>query len=185
MKIQRQLRGYWIFLLMITACLAAVLPCGAQLLPAGRVLGTVEDSSGGLTPRAAVTLTNTDTGISASTLANPEGDYLFPNVLPGRYRITVMLRGFRQCAQALTDQAALSTTVDVTLTVGGVMQSVEVTAPAPLLINDSASTGNVIDRRSVTKLPVPAGGNVGQLISLLRVGMVNQGSYSLPAGLPV
>ena len=50
------------------------------------VVGTVRDSSGGLVPGAKVTLTSSETGISASKTTGDDGNYEFPAVRPGVLR---------------------------------------------------------------------------------------------------
>ena len=107
-----------------------------------------------------------------------------PNVAPGNYRIAVAEQRFQQFVQEITVQAAFSTTVDVSLSVGDFEQRIEVTALAPLLTTDSATIGSVINQRGVSNLPIAAGRNAGQLFSL-AVGVVNQGTYSRPAGMNV
>ena len=56
------------------------------------VLGTVRDPSGGAMPKAAVTLTNSDTGIQAKTTTDENGNYDFFNVKVGRYNLVVEQR---------------------------------------------------------------------------------------------
>jgi hypothetical protein len=62
----------------------------------GTVTGTVTDTTGGLIPGAAVTLTNASTGIAAHAQSNGDGAFSFAAVLPGlSYKITVSAPGFR------------------------------------------------------------------------------------------
>ena len=168
--------------LLAAVCLMVALLCQAQLLPSGRVLGTAIDPTGGVVPGVAITLVNIDTGISTSTNANARGEYLFPNVGPGRYRLTAAASGFQQFAQELTVRAALSTTVDIELKVGDAKEIVEVNAPAPLLTTDSAALGTVIDGAKIAELPIPAGQNAALLIALTP-GMINHGGPGVPVGL--
>ena len=168
--------------LLTAMCLVVAVLCRAQLLPSGRVLGTAQDPSGAVAPLATITLTNVDTGITRSTTTNTRGEYLFPNVPAGKYRINAALAGFQQFTQELTVQAALSTTVDISLRVGDAKETVEVSAPAPLLTTDSASLGAVIEGRKVEDLPIPAGQNAGLLISLAP-GLLNMGGQGVPVGL--
>src|SRR5262252_4422895 len=58
------------------------------------VLGTVRDASGAPVPKAAVTLTNQDTGVESRTATDESGAYDFFNVKVGRYMVTVEHPGF-------------------------------------------------------------------------------------------
>lgn len=126
----------------------------AQYMPTGRVLGIVKDPSGAVTPNVTIKLTNTQTGISTSTTTNAQGEYLFPDVPVGTYQVKAGLEGFRQFVQELNVQAQLSTTVDIVLQVGTSVQTVTVTAPAPLLSTDSASLANVVDNTQIQDIPL-------------------------------
>lgn len=142
----------------------------AQGLPTGSVLGTVKDAVGAVVPAAAVTLTNVDTGVARSATSSAGGEYLFPNVPPGNYRVEVSAQGFKKYVQPLTIQVAMSTTVDATLEVGALQSSVTVNAQPPLLDTYSASLGTVVSSRMISDMPV-SGNNPLRLLQLVP-GMV-------------
>ena len=82
------------FVLFSCLTIALVLTSGLQAQELrGKVTGTVSDASGAVIPGAAVTLTNDDTTVSATTSTNEVGSYLFDFVLPGTYTVTWHLRG--------------------------------------------------------------------------------------------
>src|SRR4051794_37704515 len=58
------------------------------------VIGTVRDRSGAVLSKAAVTLTNQDTGIAVKTASDSNGNYSFFNVKVGRYTVAAELSGF-------------------------------------------------------------------------------------------
>jgi Carboxypeptidase regulatory-like domain len=67
---------------VLVLSMAVVRRTNAQV--AGATLsGTVTDGSGGVVPRAQITIKNVATGISTTTLTNSEGLYSAPNLLPG------------------------------------------------------------------------------------------------------
>src|SRR5438045_1947154 len=82
------------------------------------VLGTVRDASQSNVASAKVTLLNIETGIQAETNTDDSGNYLFPNVKIGRYRISVEKAGFAPAASD-TFRADVNARqrVDVTLNV--------------------------------------------------------------------
>ena len=63
-----------------------------QNIPTGSVVGTIKDAQGAAVPGADITLIKTDTGVSRSTRTSVEGQYLFPNVLPGSYQIKAQVQ---------------------------------------------------------------------------------------------
>src|SRR5262245_8647000 len=82
---------------LVTAACTAI-PARAQVLY-GSIVGTVVDPSGAAVPNADVNITNTQTGQSRSDKTNPDGRYLFGNVLPGIYNVKISAAGFRTFAQ--------------------------------------------------------------------------------------
>src|SRR4051812_9889409 len=62
----------------------------------GSLLGTVTDASGGTVPNAKVSITEVNTGLSRTMETNSSGNYSFPTLEPGIYRVTVEHAGFRK-----------------------------------------------------------------------------------------
>jgi len=137
-------------------CLAMLLGIGAtpawsQATSSSTVAGQVTDESGAVVPGAAITLTDADTKAVRTTTSNDAGRYIFVNVPPGTYDISVSLAGFqtaRVSAQKVTVGQQL--TIDLALTVGGVTQTVEVSSTgAAQLQTTSATVGTTITLDSV------------------------------------
>ena len=82
------------------ALLISVLTCASVWAQAtAQISGTVRDQSGAVLPGVKVTATQTDTGISRSTITNETGSYNMPNLVVGSYRLEASLPGFRAFAQ--------------------------------------------------------------------------------------
>ena len=118
------------------------------------VRGTVTDGSGGAVPGAKVTITEADRNIAHPATTDGAGRYVLTALPPGRYTLWVEAAGFAKHIQmniplAVQQQA----TFDVTLRVGDVSTSVEVTSEAPLLNTTIATLGQVIDNRYMISLP--------------------------------
>ena len=98
---------------------------------ASSVTGRVTDATGAVVTGAVVTVTDVSTNIAKTTQTNTSGLYLFNEVDPGTYDISVVNAGFRKAVirhqEVLT---ATAMTVDVALEVGGTTEVVEVTAEA-------------------------------------------------------
>lgn len=137
--------------------LAAVLPChnlSAQV-DTGSVLGTVKDSSGAVAPRAKVSLTNAETGLTLSTVAGPDGGFVFTPVKIGTYSVAAELEGFRKTEQENVHvDVQQQVVVDLTLLPGQLTQTVEVTGAPPALQTQEASVGQVVGAREVNSLPL-------------------------------
>jgi hypothetical protein len=144
-------RSLW---LACAALLALATPALAQFETA-TVVGTVRDSSGGVVPDAKVTLTNIDTGVSATRQSDPNGSYEFFTVRIGNYILTSEKDGF---SVALVDNVQVTVgarqRVDLQMTVGQVTEKVEVSARAVLLQTDSSDRSQVITGEQTKALPL-------------------------------
>ena len=119
------------------------------------VLGTVRDPSGSPVPKASVTLSNQDTGIEAKTTTSDAGEYDFFDVKVGRYTVSVEATGFSKASAAdIRVNVGARQRVDVTLEVGVVTQSVNVTGAASPLSTDSSDHSQVISGTAVVDLPL-------------------------------
>ena len=119
------------------------------------VLGTVHDPSGQAVSNASVTLLNQGTGIEAKTTTDGGGDYDFPNVKVGKYTVTVEAPGFSKVSAADIDVAVEARQrVDLSLQVGQVSQSVNVTDVASILDTDTSEHSQVIGTQQVVDLPL-------------------------------
>jgi len=150
----------------------------------GTILGRVTDSSGAVIPGASVTISNVATGVSVTVQTNPEGNYSVPFLIPGTYRITVDSTGFKRFVRRglelrVNDQLE----VNISLEVGEITQSIEVTGETPLLETASASVGQVVDSRRIAELPI-AHGNPYMLMriasSIAFAGNPNQFGFDQP-----
>jgi Carboxypeptidase regulatory-like domain/TonB dependent receptor len=147
----------------------------------GSVAGLVADSSGAAISGAEVTLTNTGTAEKRVQQTGSDGLYSFVNLLPGTYRIDVEKPGFKHVARPdVVVEVGQSVRIDLTLQVGEVTQTVEVTGETPQLQADTSSLGQVVEERKANELPLN-GRNVFNLISLAP-SVVPQGSAT---GTPV
>src|SRR5437867_3162839 len=81
----------FLFLALLLAC-ASLLGQGLT----GQISGTVTDPSAAAIANAAVRLMNTVTGQTRSTITNDEGRFVFPELLPGTFSLTVEAPGFKK-----------------------------------------------------------------------------------------
>src|SRR6516165_5233216 len=121
----------------------------------GEITGTVVDPSGAGVPNSVVTLTNTATNAIRNTETNQQGLYTFPSMPPGFYNVKVEHPGFKTASTNNVEvQVQQSLRLDMTLQVGQVSESVEVSATAALLQAENATVGTVVETKSITELPL-------------------------------
>jgi hypothetical protein len=118
--------------------------------------GFVQDPSGAYIPGVTITAANTQTGVVATAVTNESGAYNISSLLPGVYRLTAELPGFK--TQAFNDVqlgASNAARYNFTLEVGALSDSVEVTAERTALIAESSPTiGQVLTEDRVRDLPL-------------------------------
>jgi hypothetical protein len=117
------------------------------------IAGRVVDTSGAVIPGVTVTATNVETGIKNAVTSNSEGLYEIPLLPPGHYAITGELSGFRSQTQTgIVLEVQQAVRLDLTLEVGGVSETVEVSTP--LVDSRTSSLGHVLDNTRVRELPL-------------------------------
>ncbi len=138
--------------LIFISLLAAVSTLQAQ---DSQVSGQVRDSSKAAIAGAKVTLTRVETGDHREGVSTDQGYYSFPLVLPGHYDLQVEKEGFEtQKESGIVVETASVSTVDVTLTVGTVSQSVDVDASVELLQTETSAVSHVVENQTITNMPL-------------------------------
>src|SRR5262244_1817869 len=130
--------------------------CGAakgQLT--GEFVGTVTDPSGSAVAGAKVTVTETATQFSRSVQTGVEGFYSAPSLRPALYRISVEAPGFRTVMQdGVTLAADQKQTVNFTLELGAVTETVSITAAAVQVDTTTGTIRQVVDSARIVELPL-------------------------------
>src|SRR6516164_8130459 len=142
-------------IVVVLLCLVNIEGASAQGGNAS-VGGFVQDASQAFIPGVTVTAANTATGVTTTVVTNESGAYNIPSLLPGTYKLSAELPGFK--TQAFTDvqlgQAAILR-YNFTLQVGAADQTIEVTAETTAVIAESSPTiGNVLSEKAVKELPL-------------------------------
>jgi hypothetical protein len=119
----------------------------------GGLRGAVKDTNG-VIPGAEVTLTNEATQAARSAQTNDTGEYVFNAVEPGSYALKVALQGYKTVAQTGIRIATQQfVTIDLTLEVGTIQETISVAGQVPLLESSNASQGGALDRQTMETLP--------------------------------
>ena len=123
----------------------------------GSINGTVVDPSGAAVPSAKVTVTDAAINFSASTLTQGTGFFQIFNLPVGNYVVTIGHAGFETTEiKGIGVQEASARTVNATLQLGQVTESVEVTA-TPLLNATDATNGYTLDSSQIGITPLATG----------------------------
>ncbi len=109
--------------------------------------GKISDAQGGVLPGVTIVITNEDTGIVREITSTAEGSYFASQMVPGRYRIAAKLEGFKALdRRGITLTVGQTTTLDLTMEVGGLAETLTVTGEAPLVDVTTAAVGGHITR---------------------------------------
>jgi len=143
--------------LLLTPVLYAQFGSGIQ--------GTVADSTAALIPGVRVTVTNVDTGVSRETSSSEEGVYRIPSLSPGTYKVIASKEGFGGVEQSIVVGVNETRRVDFTLSVGNVVETVNVSAQPTILETEEGRISGHIESKELRDLPIP-NRNVFNLLSL-------------------
>src|SRR5271156_2521510 len=136
----------------------ALANCGyasAQSGTSSALAGTVTDSSGALVTDAVVSATNVDTKAIRNGQSDNSGRFLFSQIDPGNYQVTVKASGFAvQTSQATPVAVGRTVTLNFTLHIS-TSQNVEVSAEQGLLSLDNPNTTTTLEEKAIKSLPNP------------------------------
>src|SRR5437867_8112533 len=149
-----------------------------------QISGATQDQSGAVLPGVEITVQQAETGGTRMTLTNENGYYVLPNLPLGPYKLEASLPGFRTFVQTgIILQVNSNPTINVTLQVGEVAETVEVQANTSLVETRSLSVGQVMETARIVELPL--NGRNAQELLLLNGGTVQtapDGGMSFPSG---
>jgi hypothetical protein len=138
----------------ILICILSVATLVSAQTASTSLRGIVKDPSGALVPDAKVTLVNQANGATFNATAGNTGFYVFPQIPPAHYSITVSAAGFAnqtKTAELLVNQPA---TVDFTLSVQVSAETVDVSASAQTLNTTDASLGDSVANTQIQAMPM-------------------------------
>src|SRR5438309_1417469 len=120
-----------------------------------QISGTVRDQSGAVLPGVEITATQTDTGVSRSSVTNETGSFVLPNLPIGSYKVEASLPGFRKYVRTgIVLQVNGNPEINVVLEIGQVSEEINVQANAALVETRNAGVGTVMENARVLELPL-------------------------------
>ena len=121
----------------------------------GDIAGRVNDAQGDAVPGVTVTARNESTGFTRFTTTDLEGQYLLTQLRPGRYTVSAELPGFSKAILKDRDvNVGTRQTMNITLRVGAVTETVQVVADAPLVETTKSEIAGVVTEREIASLPL-------------------------------
>lgn len=148
------------FLLSAVFAMATILSCALPAFPQAsnsqaQLNGSILDQSGGAIVQAAATLRNVGTDQVRTSSSNGQGFYIFTNVPPGIYELSVVYKGFAKYTRtAITLSVGQVATIDVTLTVAQATEQVSVSTVVPVIEPTRSEVSQVIETQQIQSLPI-------------------------------
>jgi hypothetical protein len=117
--------------------------------------GTGTDTTSAVVPGVEIKVTQPETNFTRTAVADESAKYAF-NALPlGTYRVEVSAPGFKTFSQTgIVLEVSRNAHVDPVMDVGGVTETVEITADAPLVNTTDASVGRTVENKEILTLPL-------------------------------
>jgi len=138
-----------VFLALLTCS-----PVAAQETRA-RITGTATDVQGSMVPGVTVTALNTATNVSTEAVTNASGFFTIQQLVPGPYKVTASLQGFKTFVRDGIDlHTAETVNVSVQLAVGGLEETITVSAEASQIESNESTIAQTIENKRITELPL-------------------------------
>ena len=131
-----------------------LLPVTASAQQTGAIIGKVIDTGGGVLPGVTVEARSDVLPSPRTTVTEVNGEYRLPALPPGNYTLTFVLSGMQTSTRQAQVQLSQDTVVNATLGVGGVEETVTVTATASLIDRETATIKSGVSNEQIMALPV-------------------------------
>ena len=147
-----------IVLMFVVSALAVCAPCAwAQSIVTGGLSGIVTDHTGAVVNGAKLTLKSGDTGDQYKSVSAANGEYSFALLKPGVYALTLEKEGFKDVRSSVTIQLGTTVSLNLSLSVGGASETIEVTGDAALLQTEDANISTNFETTQIREIPNPGG----------------------------
>jgi Carboxypeptidase regulatory-like domain len=144
----------WIIASVLMAGFFGMTTASAQM-DQGAIAGVTQDNTGAAIPNAAITLMNLGTGLTLTTTSDTRGEYLFPTVKIGDYKVSASAPGFQTSVQEhIHVDVQGRPNIVLTLQAGSVSQTITVTEAPPLLQTQESSVGQVMSTQTINDTPL-------------------------------
>jgi hypothetical protein len=141
--------GAWLVIPVLLVAISA----RAQT-PTGTIAGVVSDPTGNPIVGARVRLINRDSGLTRNLTTSAEGNYSSAALPPGEYHVTAEADAFSRLECTATVETGATTTLNLTLQVGEIKESMTVDAAAPTIQYEQYQVGGLISRKQLEEVPL-------------------------------
>lgn len=142
---------------ILTAVCMLALPAGARAqsqATTAEINGRVVDAQGGVLPGVTVTAKSEATGYTRTTVTNEEGFFALPLLPPGQYELLVELPGFGNARRVVPLTVGASVTVNQTLQLAAVQETITVEARSPLVETSATVPTTTVSQEAIANLPI-------------------------------
>lgn len=179
--LSERVRPAWRGLACLTAItllsLLSALAVQAQTSTVGSINGTVRDPQGAGVPKVEITLKEERTGFSRTVKTDDNGFYSALSLPAGVYTVTASPQGFKKSANTgLELHVSENLTVNFSLQVGDVTETVTVTGEAAQVDTTGGKVSSLVSEKQVTELPLN-GRNYAALVTMIP-GVSTAGSFA-------
>jgi hypothetical protein len=168
----------------LSAALCAIFAAGSSMAQGltGQISGTVNDSSGSAVVGAETVLLNQGTGQTRQMASDQSGSFLFAQLLPGSYTLTISAPGFKKAQETdiILSSSERAVVRPITLELGAISESISVTAEAAKLQTQSAERSGTLNSNQLVGTP-QKGRHFLSLLSLMP-GVISNNNFEAPAG---
>lgn len=141
--------------LAVASILLLLLPAASNAqIQTGTITGVVTDEQGAVLPGATVTLESRALIVPQTTVTNDRGVYSFVSLRPGTYTVTFSMPGFADVTrQGIIVNVAVTTTVNIAMTLASVTESITVTGESPMVDTKSTIKATNFDEQLLENIP--------------------------------
>ncbi len=165
---------FFVGLLVLAFCAVSF----AQSTTTGSIGGVVSNPAKEVVPGAAVTAKNLGTNKEDAATTDDTGRFKVANLQPGIYSVTVTSTGFSPTTQEnIVVEVGRETTLEVSLSVGPVTGTVDVSAEAPVINTTQQDFSTNLNQTSINELPV--NGRRWSNFAILTPGATPDGNFGL------
>ena len=174
-------KSFRLWLLLVCGLVVALI--GSQMVSAqtqatGTIEGLIRDERGAVITGAKVSARHLGTNALREVLTDASGRYRIVFLPPGSYEVTAEMPGFATVTQSgITVLVGGTATVDLTLKVAPVAETVTVTAEAPIVEPERTEFTSVVNESAVHNLPI--NGRRWENFVLLTPGVNPDGTFGL------
>jgi hypothetical protein len=140
---------------------------------AGTLQGTIKDPTGGVMQAVEVRIANVVSGFMRTVVTDAAGRYMFSNLPPNSYHISVAAQGFKPLESDLDIRTGVPITLDMTLVLEGTTSSISVVGHTEDLVERDPTAHTDLDQSLIGKLLVESAAGLNQVVTLASPGVVS------------